>query len=79
MSFLCWIGPGIFPSSPCKVVLGQPGWHTRDGFYAQVCVSRWYVHTRRFRGGPYVLASLIHVAHGRVWRELQVFVDSVLR
>jgi hypothetical protein len=24
MSFLCWIGPGIFPSSPCKVVLDQP-------------------------------------------------------
>jgi hypothetical protein len=49
------------------------------GFCAQVCVSRWRVRNRRFRGGPYILASLIHVAHGRGRREFQMFVDSVFR
>jgi hypothetical protein len=49
------------------------------GLSAQVCVSRWRVRNRRFRGGPYVLVSLIHVAHGRGRREFQMFVDCVFR
>jgi hypothetical protein len=49
------------------------------GFCAQVCVIRWCFRNRCFRGGPYVLASLVHVAHGCGRRELQMFVDSVFR
>jgi hypothetical protein len=68
---------GIFPSSPCKVVLDRPGRHKKVGFCAHVCVSRWRIHNRRFQSGPYVLSSLIHVAHGHGRREFQIFVDSV--
>jgi hypothetical protein len=79
MSFLCWIGPEFSRQVRVKLSLvDQDGIHEL-GFCAQVCVSRWCVQTRRFRGGPYVLASLINVAHGHGRRELQVFVDSVLR
>jgi hypothetical protein len=49
------------------------------GFCAQVCVRCWLVHDRRFLGGPYVLAKLVHMAHGRGRREFQMFVDSVFR
>jgi hypothetical protein len=48
-------------------------------FCAQVCVRCWFVRNGRLRGGPYVLESLVHVAHGCVRRELQMFVDSVFR
>jgi hypothetical protein len=39
MSSLCWIGPGIFPSSPCMVVLDRPGRHTYNGFVVPKSVS----------------------------------------
>jgi hypothetical protein len=58
--------------------MNQDGIH-EVGFCAQVCVRCWFVRDRRFRGGPYVLASLVHVAHGRGRRELQMFMDSVFR
>jgi hypothetical protein len=77
MSFLCWISTGIFPSSPCKVVLDRPGRRKRDGFCAHVCVSWKHLCNRRFRVGPYVLASLIRVTHGRGQHEFQMFVDGV--
>jgi hypothetical protein len=72
MSFLCWIGPGIFPSGPCKVVLDQTRWHTQG-------VRCWLVRDWRFRGGTYALASLVHMAHGRGRCEFQMFADSVSR
>jgi hypothetical protein len=42
-------------------LVDQDGIH-EVGFCAQVCISLWCVRNRRFRGGPYVLASLVHVA-----------------
>jgi hypothetical protein len=42
-------------------------------FCAQVCVRCWLVRNRRFRGGPYVLASLAHMADGCGRREFQFF------
>jgi hypothetical protein len=80
MSFLCWIGPGIFPPQVrVKLSLVDPDGIHEVGFCAQVCVSRCGIRNWRFRGGPYVLASLVHVAHGCGQRELQMFVDSVFR
>jgi hypothetical protein len=68
---------------PCKVhvklsLINQDGIH-EVGFCAQVCVQCWLVRNRRFRGGPYVLASLAHIYHGRGRREFQNFVDIVFR
>jgi hypothetical protein len=47
------------------------------GFCAHIFFRFWLFHNRRSRGGPYVLAPLVHVAHGRVRREFQMFVDIV--
>jgi hypothetical protein len=77
MSFLCWIGPEFSRQVRVKLVLiNQDGIH-EVFFCAQVLVRCWLVHNRRFRGGPYVLASLAHVAHGLYRREFQMFVDSI--
>jgi hypothetical protein len=77
MSFLCWISPEFSRQVRVKLsLIDQDGIH-KVGFFAQVCVSRWRVRNRRLRGGPYVLASLIHVVHGRGLREFQMFVESV--
>jgi hypothetical protein len=49
------------------------------GFCAQLCVSWWHVRNRRFQSGPYVMASLTCVPHGRGWLEFQMFVDIIFR
>jgi hypothetical protein len=49
------------------------------GLCAQVSVRCWLFLNGRFRGGSYVLASLIHMAHGRSRCQFQMLVDGVLR
>jgi hypothetical protein len=45
------------------------------GCCAQICISCWILVNWCLRGGPNVLASLIHVPHSRCRREFQMFVD----
>jgi hypothetical protein len=79
MTFLCWIGPEFSRQVRVNLsLINQDGIHEVD-FCAQICVRCWLFRNRRFRGGSYVLASLVHVAHGCGRRELQVFVDIVFR
>jgi hypothetical protein len=49
------------------------------GLCAQICVRCWLFINWRPRGGSYILAPLVHMAHGRSRRQFQMFVDSVLR
>jgi hypothetical protein len=79
MSFLCWIAPGISHQVGVKLALIDYGDIHEVGFCAQVCVRSWLLRNRRFRGGSYVLASLVHMAHGRDWCEFQMFVDIIFR
>jgi hypothetical protein len=49
------------------------------GICDQVCVRCWLFLNGCLRGGSYVLAPLVHMAHARSRRQFQMFVDSVLR
>jgi hypothetical protein len=49
------------------------------GLCAQVCFLCWLFLNWRLRGGSYVLAPLVHMAHGRSRRQFQMLVDNVFR
>jgi hypothetical protein len=77
MSCLCWIALKVFRQVRVKLSLIDQDGMNEVGFCTQVCVSCWHILKWCSRVGPYVLASLIHVPHGRGRREFQMFVDSV--
>jgi hypothetical protein len=79
MSFLCCIARGLSRQVGVKLALIDYDGIHEVGFCAQVCVRCWLFLNGSFRGGPYVLASLVHMAHGRSRHQFQMFVDSVLR
>jgi hypothetical protein len=62
-----------------KLALIDYGGVHEVGLCAQVCVRCWLFLSGRLLGGLYVLAPLVHMAHGRIRRQFQMFVDSVLR
>jgi hypothetical protein len=45
------------------------------GRHAEICLR----HLKRFRGGSYVLAPLVLIAHGSGRHQFQMLVDSVFR
>jgi hypothetical protein len=48
------------------------------GFGAQVCVRCWFFLNGLFRGGSYILAPLVYMAHGHSRRQFRMFVENVL-
>jgi hypothetical protein len=63
MNFLCWIAPAR--QVGVKLALIDYDSIHEVGFCAQFCVRCWLFLNGRLRGGSYVLAPLVHMAHGR--------------